>query len=111
MNCVRILTRILPYIFEDPEWRGFFWSTVPGSRNASSSKTPRSLPEDDDDDDDAGERPLAEMLINAISDLLFCPDFTVAYHKSRYYTLCRKLLIGLFATLQLPESAALVPPS
>uniref|UniRef100_A0A672K848 HID1 domain containing b n=1 Tax=Sinocyclocheilus grahami TaxID=75366 RepID=A0A672K848_SINGR len=29
LSCVRLLTRILPYIFEDPDWRGFFWSTVP----------------------------------------------------------------------------------
>ena len=79
MNCVRILTRILPYIFEDPEWRGFFWSTVPGGRNGSSRAQ---IPEDDDDDMEA--RPLAQTLINSISDLLFCPDFTVAYHKSRY---------------------------
>jgi len=79
MNCVRILTRILPYIFEDPEWRGFFWSTVPGSRNGSSRT--QAMP-DDDDDEDGEARPLAQTLINAISDLLFCPDFTVAYHKS-----------------------------
>ena len=26
LNCIRLLTRILPYIFEEPEWRGFFWS-------------------------------------------------------------------------------------
>uniref|UniRef100_A0A8C6Z186 HID1 protein n=1 Tax=Nothoprocta perdicaria TaxID=30464 RepID=A0A8C6Z186_NOTPE len=25
LNCCRLLTRILPYIFEDPDWRGFFW--------------------------------------------------------------------------------------
>ena len=81
MNCVRILTRILPYIFEDPEWRGFFWSTVPGSRNGSSRT--QAMP-DDDDDEDGEARPLAQTLINAISDLLFCPDFTVAYHKSRF---------------------------
>ncbi|RLV99323.1 hypothetical protein DV515_00009930 [Chloebia gouldiae] len=31
LNCCRLLTRILPYIFEDPDWRGFFWSTVPGA--------------------------------------------------------------------------------
>nr|XP_020661922.1 protein HID1 [Pogona vitticeps] len=31
LNCSRLLTRILPYIFEDPDWRGFFWSTVPGA--------------------------------------------------------------------------------
>ncbi|GFR81357.1 protein HID1-like isoform X1 [Elysia marginata] len=30
LNCVRLLSRILPYIFEDPDWRGFFWSTLPG---------------------------------------------------------------------------------
>ena len=30
LNCVRLLTRILPYIFEEPDWRGFFWSTLPG---------------------------------------------------------------------------------
>lgn len=31
LNCARLLTRTLPYIFEDPDWRGFFWSTVPGA--------------------------------------------------------------------------------
>lgn len=31
MNCTRLLTRILPYIFEDADWRGFFWSTIPGA--------------------------------------------------------------------------------
>lgn len=30
LNCTRLLTRILPYIFEDADWRGFFWSTIPG---------------------------------------------------------------------------------
>jgi len=29
INCVRLLTRLLPYIFEEPEWRGFFWSDIP----------------------------------------------------------------------------------
>ncbi|KAI2584938.1 HID1 domain containing [Homo sapiens] len=24
LNCSRLLTRVLPYIFEDPDWRGFF---------------------------------------------------------------------------------------
>uniref|UniRef100_A0AAY4APX5 Uncharacterized protein n=1 Tax=Denticeps clupeoides TaxID=299321 RepID=A0AAY4APX5_9TELE len=70
LNCCRILTRILPYIFEDPDWRGFFWSTVPGAGRAGV-----------DDDDDDGARPLAESLLLAIADLLFCPDFTVQSHK------------------------------
>ncbi|XP_018319000.1 protein HID1 [Agrilus planipennis] len=60
LNCVRLLTRLMPYIFEDPEWRGFFWS---------------SLPSQNDEEDES--IPLAQSLLNAISDLLFCPDFTV----------------------------------
>uniref|UniRef100_A0A3Q4I6Z3 HID1 domain containing n=1 Tax=Neolamprologus brichardi TaxID=32507 RepID=A0A3Q4I6Z3_NEOBR len=68
LNCCRILTRILPYIFEDQDWRGFFWSTVPGAGRAGL-------------DDDEGARPLAESLLLAIADLLFCPDFTVHSHK------------------------------
>uniref|UniRef100_A0A8C7MBE8 HID1 domain containing n=1 Tax=Oncorhynchus kisutch TaxID=8019 RepID=A0A8C7MBE8_ONCKI len=66
LNCTRLLTRILPYIFEDADWRGFFWSNVPGAR---------------DEDNDDGARPLAESLLLAVSDLLFCPDFTVQSHK------------------------------
>ncbi|EEB12382.1 conserved hypothetical protein [Pediculus humanus corporis] len=61
LNCVRLLTRILPYIFEDPDWRGFFWSSLP----TGSSQ------------DDEESAPLAQSLINAVCDLLFCPDFTV----------------------------------
>lgn len=34
LNCTRLLTRVLPYIFEDADWRGFFWSTVPGAGRA-----------------------------------------------------------------------------
>uniref|UniRef100_A0A8C1QL24 HID1 domain containing b n=1 Tax=Cyprinus carpio TaxID=7962 RepID=A0A8C1QL24_CYPCA len=67
LSCIRLLTRILPYIFEDPDWRGFFWSTVP-----KVGKT--------DESDDECTRPLAESLLTAISDLLFCPDFTVESH-------------------------------
>ncbi|XP_033117901.1 protein HID1-like isoform X1 [Anneissia japonica] len=63
LNCVRLLTRILPYIFEDPDWRGFFWSTLPGQSS------------------DEETQPLAQSLLNSVSDLLFCPDFTVSPHK------------------------------
>ncbi|KAG7491219.1 hypothetical protein MATL_G00000590 [Megalops atlanticus] len=34
-----------------------------------------------DDSDDDGARPLAESLLLAVADLLFCPDFTVQSHK------------------------------
>ncbi|XP_026077932.1 protein HID1-like isoform X1 [Carassius auratus] len=69
LSCIRLLTRILPYIFEDPDWRGFFWSTVP--------KVGKTV----DESDDESTRPLAESLLTAISDLLFCPDFTVESHS------------------------------
>uniref|UniRef100_A0A8C7VEK6 HID1 domain containing n=1 Tax=Oncorhynchus mykiss TaxID=8022 RepID=A0A8C7VEK6_ONCMY len=69
LNCSRMLTRILPYIFEDQDWRGFFWSTVPGAGRAT------------DEMDDDGARPLAESLLLAMADLLFCPDFTVNSHR------------------------------
>ncbi|KAM8846007.1 protein HID1 isoform 1-T1 [Spinachia spinachia] len=71
LNCTCILSRILPYIFEDQDWRGFFWSTVPGAGRAGT----------DELDDDDGARPLAESLLLAIADLLFCPDFTVHSHR------------------------------
>ncbi|CAL1599846.1 unnamed protein product [Knipowitschia caucasica] len=71
LNCTRLLTRILPYIFEDPDWRGFFWSTVPGAG--------RNLDEEGEDEDQC--RPLAESLLLSIADLLFCPDFTVHRHN------------------------------
>ncbi|XP_075033978.1 protein HID1 [Mixophyes fleayi] len=70
LNCARLLTRVLPYIFEDPDWRGFFWSSVPGAgRNQ------------EDDEEEDGSRPLAESLLLAIADLLFCPEFTVQSHR------------------------------
>ncbi|EFN77341.1 protein HID1 [Harpegnathos saltator] len=59
LNCCRLLTRLLPYIFEDSDWKGFFWSSLPGKDNEESL-------------------PLAHSLLNALCDLLFCPDFTVA---------------------------------
>ncbi|MED6245026.1 cell wall biogenesis protein [Ataeniobius toweri] len=72
LNCTRLLTRILPYIFEDADWRGFFWSTIPGAKRSGSL---------DEDADETEARPLAESLLLAIADLLFCPDFTVQSHK------------------------------
>ncbi|XP_056626934.1 protein HID1b [Triplophysa dalaica] len=65
LSCTRLLTRILPYIFEDPDWHGFFWSTVPKAGKSG------------DESEDESTRPLAESLLTATADLLFCPDFTV----------------------------------
>lgn len=62
LNCARLLTRVLPYMLEEPEWHGFFWSSLPAAAENESV-------------------PLAQSLINAVCDLLFCPDFTVATTK------------------------------
>ena len=53
LNCVRLLTRVLPYIFEDPEWRGFFWSAKPGQPDTSAG-APDNPP------------PLAQSLLGAV---------------------------------------------
>ncbi|CAF0773648.1 unnamed protein product [Rotaria sp. Silwood1] len=72
INCVRLLTRLLPYIFEEPEWRGFFWSDIPtGQQQTTSNGEYVSKP------------PLAERLLQTLADLLFCPDFTVASKKKK----------------------------
>ncbi|CAF1627528.1 unnamed protein product [Adineta ricciae] len=72
INCVRLLTRLLPYIFEEPEWRGFFWSDIPtGQQQMTSNGEYVSKP------------PLAERLLQTLADLLFCPDFTVASKKKK----------------------------
>ncbi|CAK1551346.1 unnamed protein product [Leptosia nina] len=62
LNCARLLTRVLPYMLEEPEWHSFFWSSLPAAAENESV-------------------PLAQSLINAICDLLFCPDFTVTSSK------------------------------
>ncbi|XP_064478208.1 protein HID1-like [Ornithodoros turicata] len=66
LNCVRLLTRILPYIFEDPDWRGFFWTSLPGQNG------------EDLNEAEVDSVSLAQSLITALCDLLFCPDFTVS---------------------------------
>ncbi|XP_061665509.1 protein HID1-like isoform X3 [Syngnathoides biaculeatus] len=71
LNCARLLTRVLPFIYEDADWRGFFWSSLPGAQNQRRRH----------DDDADGGRPLAESLLLAVSDLLFCPDFSVRSRK------------------------------
>eukprot|EP00794_Sanderia_malayensis_P008932 gene8932-9884_t len=76
LNCTRLLTRLLPYIFEDPDWRGFFWSTVPGQNDEDDKLNTAAETEGDE------ERPLAQLLVSAICDLLFCPDFTVYAKRS-----------------------------
>ena len=66
LNCVRVLTRLLPYIFEDSDWSGFFWTSARPSG----------------EEDGTEPLPLAQTLMVALCDLLFCPDFTVTPSKA-----------------------------
>lgn len=52
LNCCRLLTRVLPCMFEDLDWRGFFWSSLPAGQAQEGEETESS--------------PLAVSLINAI---------------------------------------------
>ncbi|XP_026696588.2 protein HID1-like [Ciona intestinalis] len=70
LNCCRLLTRILPYIFEDPDWQGFFWTSLPTNSNET-------------DPDGEPCAPLAKSLILSLSNLLYCPEFTVASHSKK----------------------------
>lgn len=95
LNCVRVLTRLLPYIYEAEyleEWEEkFFWTTrrrrikvettnqgdvvaepveANGQDGANTTREPR-----DDELEDA--KPLAEELIDTLIDLLFFTDFTL----------------------------------
>ncbi|CCD72276.1 Protein HID1 [Caenorhabditis elegans] len=58
INAIRLLTRIVPYLLEDAEWRGYFWSPIPHGDAA---------------------KPLAAVLLETLSDLLFCPEFTITH--------------------------------
>ncbi|CAF3294296.1 unnamed protein product [Rotaria socialis] len=73
INCVRLLTRLLPYIFEESEWRGFFWSDIPNGQQQTTTSN----------GDYLSKPPLAQRLLQTLADLLFCPDFTVSAKKKK----------------------------
>ena len=50
LNCTRLLTRLMPYIYEEAEWRGYFWSESPVFRKERNFS----------------EQPLAEVLLNSL---------------------------------------------
>ncbi|XP_027197168.2 protein HID1 [Dermatophagoides pteronyssinus] len=89
LTCSALLTRILPYLFEDSEWRQFFWTQFPTTQESidennllSSSyhhQRNRPLKSDLSGCEILNQQiPLSHSLLLAIADLLFCPDFTVA---------------------------------
>lgn len=77
LNSCRLLTRLIPYLFEDPDWRGFFWSNLTAPQAEDTDEVFTRSPRKRRARERKKEVPLAHSLLNALSDLLFCPDFTV----------------------------------
>ncbi|OJJ06965.1 hypothetical protein ASPVEDRAFT_141725 [Aspergillus versicolor CBS 583.65] len=91
LNCIRILTRLLPYVYEAEhleEWEGkFFWTrrrkrtreaqlaadVLFDEAQAEEGQDPASPPLNEYED----VKPLAEELIDTLMDLLFYTDFTI----------------------------------
>ncbi|TVY84308.1 Ubp5-interacting protein [Lachnellula suecica] len=89
LNCVRVLTRILPYIYEAEQLAGwedkFFWG-VRRKRTRKASLAKNVLFDESQEElaklEAAGEefeevKPLAEELIDTLIDMLFFADFTL----------------------------------
>ncbi|KAI4247598.1 MAG: hypothetical protein LQ352_006122 [Teloschistes flavicans] len=93
LNCVRVLTRILPFLYETDHletWEDqFFWQrrvrqAADGSNHkpevlfdGSNSDGLEGKQKDGKDDSMEYDRPLGEELIDALIDLLFYTDFTI----------------------------------
>ena len=97
LNCIRILTRLLPFIYEAEhleQWEDkFFWGVRrKKSRRAQIAQSEvlfdESQPEDEQEKSGGGEgdgtdrgfeevKPLAEELIDTLTDLLFYSNFTI----------------------------------
>lgn len=91
LNCIRILTRLLPYVYEAEhleEWEdNFFWARrkrrTRQSQIAGEVLFDEGQPEDNQEtrspraEDYEDVKPLAEELIDTLLDLLFFADFTI----------------------------------
>lgn len=93
LNCIRVLTRVLPYLYELEslqDWEDtFFWGTrrKRTRRSAIANEVLFDESQDDDAEDDTetkpptveyeDAKPLAEELIDTLIDLLFFSDLTV----------------------------------
>ncbi|ODQ64436.1 hypothetical protein NADFUDRAFT_61285 [Nadsonia fulvescens var. elongata DSM 6958] len=100
LNCVRVLSRVLPFIFEDPglgQWeKDFFWnktrpriiltldpiaSTLTHQRGADGPKT--KIEYKVPDPIDGIHKSLGELLVETCSELLFFPGFTLPMSSQR----------------------------
>lgn len=91
LNCIRILTRLLPYVYEAEhleEWEdNFFWARrkrrTRQSQIAGEVLFDEAQPEDNQEarsprpEEYEDVKPLAEELIDTLLDLLFFVDFTI----------------------------------
>ncbi len=89
LNCIRVLTRILPYLYEADSlqaWENkFFWGTRRKRTRRSAIANEVLFDEAEEDKQDAkppadefeDAKPLAEELIDTLIDLLFFSDLTV----------------------------------
>ncbi|KAL3664866.1 hypothetical protein V7S43_010044 [Phytophthora oleae] len=81
LNCVRVLTRLVPFILEegsDEFVEELFWS-VEGEAAVKSEE------EEEMKEQGPGPEPLAKQMIHAIMGLLFLPEFTVSIHAYKGY--------------------------
>lgn len=79
LNCVRVLTRLVPFILEeggDEFVEELFWS-VEGEAVQREEEETKEQPQ--------GSEPLAKQMIHAIMGLLFLPEFTVSIHAYKGY--------------------------
>ncbi|OAG41845.1 hypothetical protein AYO21_03848 [Fonsecaea monophora] len=90
LNCIRVLTRLLPYVYEADdlaEWEEkFFWglrrrrtrrSQVSGEILFDDNQTEENTPTDNREPEFEDVKPLAEELIDTLIDLLFYARFTI----------------------------------
>lgn len=92
LNCVRVLTRLLPYVYEAEqltEWEDkFFWgmrrrrtrrSQVAGEILFDDNQIEADANPDDQEAEFEDAKPLAEELIDTLTDLLFYTGFTIPH--------------------------------
>ncbi|KAK7206377.1 high-temperature-induced dauer-formation protein-domain-containing protein [Myxozyma melibiosi] len=85
LNCMRVLTRVLPFIYEKPdleEWRDeLFWGMgqplpeIARHPDAADGATEQSG--DDADEEEEEDRPLGSLLMDTLTDFLFLPGFAL----------------------------------
>ncbi|KAI9918457.1 hypothetical protein PsorP6_011960 [Peronosclerospora sorghi] len=87
LNCVRVLTRLVPCILEDERddfVEQLFWTT---GHDAQEQHEPLAQQEEEEagHNDKEQQDPLATQLIHAIMGLLFLPELTVSIHAYKGY--------------------------